>query len=60
MTSFDSLVNVYLLTVFALAAVALGLSFGVVATGVVRNRRVRLSRHQSLPAYDCSRLALHH
>jgi hypothetical protein len=53
-------VNVYLLAVFSLAALALVLSLGVVATGVVRNRRDRLTRHQSLRAYYGPRLALHH
>jgi hypothetical protein len=60
MTSFDSLVNVYLLAVFSLAALALVLSLGVVATGVVHSRRDRLTRHQSLRAYYGPRLALHH
>jgi hypothetical protein len=60
MTSFDSLVNVYLIAVFWLAAVALAGALGVVATGIARNRRVRLTRHQSLRAYYGPRLALHH
>ena len=60
MTSFDSLVNVYLIAVFSLAALALVLSLGVVTAAVARNRRVRLSRHESLRAYYGPRLALHH
>ncbi len=60
MTSFDSLVNVYLIAVFSFAALALVLSLGVVTSGVVRNRRVRLASHQSLRAYYGPRLALHH
>ena len=60
MTSFDSLVNVYLIVVFSLAALALAGALAVVATGVARNRRVRLTRHQSLRAYYGPRLALHH
>jgi len=60
MTSFDSLVNVYLIAVFSLAALALTGALGVVATGIARNRRVRLARHQSLRAYYGPCLALHH
>ena len=59
MLSFDTTLNIYLVAVFSLAAVALVLSLGVVATAVVRNRRVRLSRHQSMRTYY-GRLALHH
>jgi hypothetical protein len=60
MLSFDTTaMNVYLIGVFTLAAVALGLSLGVVATAVVRNRRVRLTRHESVRTYY-GRLALHH
>ena len=61
MLSFDTdLVDVYLNIVFSLAALSLVLSLGVVATGLVRNRRVRLSSHQSLRTHYGSRLALHH
>ena len=60
MMSFDILVNVYLLAVFSLAALALVLSLGVVATEVVRGRRVRLARRPSRRAYDGPRLALRH
>ncbi len=60
MTSFDSLVNVYLIAVFSVAALTLVLSLGVVTAGVVRNRRARLTRHESLRAYYGPRLALHH
>ena len=59
MTSFDSLVNVYLIAVFSLAALALVLSLGVVATEVAHNRRTRLARQQSMRTYY-GRLALHH
>jgi hypothetical protein len=60
MTSFDSVVNVYLIAVFSVAALTLVLSLGVVTAGVVRNRRARLARHESLRAYYGPRLALHH
>ena len=59
MLSFDTTLNIYLIAVFSLAALALVLSLGVVATAVARNRRVRLSSHQSMRAYY-GRLALHH
>ena len=60
MTSFDSLVNVYLIAVFSVAALTLVLSLGVVTAGVVHNRRARLTRHESLRAYYGPSLALHH
>jgi len=60
MTSFDSLVNIYLIAVFSLAALALVGALGVVATGIARNRRVRLTGHQSLRAHYGPRFALHH
>ena len=60
MTSFDNLLNVYLIAVFSFAALSLAGALGVVATGVARHRRVRLTRHESLRAYYGPRLALHH
>jgi hypothetical protein len=58
--SFDtSLINAFVIAVFSVAALALVLSIGVVGTVVVRNRRLRLSRQQSLRTYY-GRLALHH
>ena len=51
--------NVYLIGVFTIAALALVLSLAVVTTEVVRNRRIRLARHQSLRSYY-GHLALHH
>ena len=60
MTSFDSVVTIYLIAVFSLAALSLAGAVGVVVTGLARNRRVRLSRHESLRAYYGPRLALHH
>jgi hypothetical protein len=60
MLSFDTTaLDVYLVVAFGLAALALVLSLGVVAPEVVHNRRIRLSRHQSLRTYY-GRLALHH
>ena len=60
MLSFDTTtLDVYLVVAFGLAALALVLSLGVVATEVARNRRIRLSRRQSLRTYY-GRLALSH
>jgi hypothetical protein len=52
------------LTVFAvvfvvIAAVASVVALGVVGEFLARNRRTRLARHQSIPAYYRG-LALHH
>ena len=60
MLSFDTTaMNVYLISVFAIAAIAVVLSLGVVTTEVVRNRRIRLTRHQSRRTYY-GQLAFHH
>jgi hypothetical protein len=60
MLSFDTTaLDVYLVVAFGLAALALVLSLGAVATEVARNRRIRLSRSQSMRTYY-GRLALHH
>ena len=60
MLSFDTTaMNAYLIGVFTIAAIALVLSLGVVTTEVVRNRRLRRARHQSLRSYY-GHLALHH
>jgi hypothetical protein len=60
MAVFDSTqMHLYLIGVFALAALALVLSLGVVARAVVSNRRARVSRRRSIRGYH-GRLALHH
>ena len=60
MAAFDSsLLGYYLFAVLALAAVSVAFALGVVVTGVTRNRRIRLARHQSMRTYY-GRLALHH
>ncbi|MGA8245827.1 MAG: hypothetical protein WB797_02910 [Nocardioides sp.] len=60
MIAFDpTALQVYLVAVFTLGAVALALSLGVVAQTVLSNRRARLARRQTLRAYY-GRLALHH
>ena len=60
MLSFDTTaMNAYLIGVFAIAAIALVLSLGVATAEVVRHRRLRLTRHQSLRSYY-GHLALHH
>jgi hypothetical protein len=59
MVAFDSSVQVYLVAVFTLGALALALSIGVVAQAVAGTRRARLASRQSLCAYY-GRLAFHH
>ena len=49
----------YLTVFLVLAAVSIVASVGVAAEAVVRNRRARLTRHESLRDY-CGHLALHH
>jgi len=58
MTSLTPLAT-YLTVVLVLAAASIVASLTVVAEAVVRNRRTRLSRHESMRAYYV-RLALHH
>ena len=60
MAAFDSsLLGYYLFAVLALAAVSVAFALGVAVTGVARNRRIRLARHQSMRTYY-GRLALRH
>jgi hypothetical protein len=60
MIAFDSTqLHLYLVAVFALGALALALSLGVVAQAVVSSRRARLTSQQSMCAYY-GRLAFHH
>jgi hypothetical protein len=54
-----STLTTYLALVFGLAAISVVATLGILAEAVVRNRRIRVSRHESLRAYYC-RLALHH
>jgi len=49
----------YLTVFLVLAAVSIVASVGVAAEAVVRNRRARLTRHESMRVYY-GRLALHH
>jgi hypothetical protein len=58
MTSLTPLAT-YLTVVLALAAAGIVASLGVVAGAVVRSRRTRLTRHESVRDYY-GRLALHH
>jgi hypothetical protein len=52
MDAFNStLMGYYLLGVLTLAAIAFALAVGVATRTVVSNRRVRLSRHQSMRSY---------
>jgi hypothetical protein len=58
MTSLTPLAT-YLTVVLVLAAASVVASLGVAAEAVVRNRRTRLMRHESMRVYY-GRLALHH
>ncbi len=52
-------ISIYLAVVFAIAALTLVASTGVVVREVARNRSIRLAHHQSVRTYyGC--LALHH
>ena len=60
MVSYDTTqIALYLSLVLTAAAVGLTLVAGVLAAAVVRNRRTRLTRHESLRTYY-GRLAFHH
>jgi RNase P protein component len=60
MVSYDTTqIALYLSLVLAVAAIGLTLTAGVLAEAVVRNRRTRLSRHESLRSYY-GHLAFHH
>ena len=60
MVSYDTTqISLYLALVLTLATVGVVLTLGVLAEAVVRNRRVRVSRHESLRTYY-GRLAFHH
>jgi hypothetical protein len=58
MTSLTPLAT-YLTVVLALAVISIVASLSVVAGAVVRNRRTRQARHESVRVYY-GRLALHH
>jgi ABC-type spermidine/putrescine transport system permease subunit II len=64
MTPYSSSLAVYLTVVLAVALVVTAAALGTAAAVVVRSRRVRLTRHESLWAFYgprlAPRLALHH
>jgi hypothetical protein len=64
MTPYSTSLAVYLTVVLAVALVATVGALGTAAAVVVRTRRVRLTRHESLRAFYgprlAPRLALHH
>jgi len=61
MTALDtSALGIYLTVVLAIAVLTSVVVLGTVAEVVVRNRRTRLARRQSLRGYYGARLALHH
>ena len=45
---------------FVIAGLAVALTLGVFAESVARNRKTRLSRHQSVRTYYTARLAFQH
>ena len=59
MTPYGTALAVYLTVFLAVALVASVAALGTAAEGVVRSRRVRLTRHESLRAFYAPRLALH-
>jgi hypothetical protein len=60
MVSYDTTqIALYLALVLTVAAIGLTLTLGVLTGAVVRNRRTRLARHESLRTYY-GRLAFHH
>lgn len=60
MVSYDTTqIVLYLSLVLTVAAIGVTLVLGVVTEAVVRNRRTRLTRHESLCTYY-GRLAFHH
>jgi hypothetical protein len=60
MTPYSTGLSVYLSVVLAVALVATVAALGIASGAVVRTRRARLARHQSLRACYGPRLALHH
>ncbi|HEX4689032.1 MAG TPA: hypothetical protein VH228_19810 [Nocardioides sp.] len=60
MVSYDTTqIALFVSLVLTVAAVGIVLALGTLAGAVVRNRRTRLSRHESLRTYY-GRLAFHH
>ena len=59
--SFELLPTVtpWVVAILAVAVLGVALLVGGLATGLLRNRRVRVARHESIPAYY-GRLALGH
>lgn len=60
MVSYDTTqITLYVSLVLTMAALGLVLALATLSEAVVRNRRTRLDRHESVCAYY-GRLALHH
>jgi hypothetical protein len=53
-------VTPWVIAFVVVAALAATLTLGVLAESLVRNRRVRVARHESVRSYYTGRLALHH
>lgn len=50
----------WIVAFFVIAAVGVALAVGAIADSLMRNRRIRTTRHLTLRAYYTPRLALHH
>jgi CHASE1-domain containing sensor protein len=60
MVSYDTTqISIFLALFLTVATVGIALIAGVLAEAIVRNRRVRVSRHESMRTYY-GRLVLHH
>jgi hypothetical protein len=60
MVSYDTTqISIFLALVLTMAAVGITLTVGVLAEAIVRNRRVRVSRHESMRTYY-GRVVFHH
>ena len=59
MTPYSTALAVYLTVFLAVAVVATVAALGAAAEAVIRSRRVRLTRHESLRTFYAPLLALH-
>jgi hypothetical protein len=60
MVSYDTTqISIFLALVLTMAAVGIALTAGILAEAIVRNRRARVSRHESMRTYY-GRVVFHH
>jgi hypothetical protein len=60
MVSYDTTqISIFLALVLTMAAVGIALTAGVLTEAIVRNRRLRVSRHESMRTYY-GRVVFHH